>query len=209
MDRVKEFGVPTAYNPLEGNTDLQKQCFLELIQDPAYEDINHYFDPRDAANLMPILGGYKRLDAPARALMRSVIEFYLSDLGYKSGVVSMCRSLNIDKFVFEQRVVKQWPEFWPFVSLLISRKIQNSKHRVDSATLEAAVNGSHQDRRLFYEVFGDLKREESRGSGTTLIFVNDAMHRPVVERGASEATIVDVTKVEDSTPQALEALKDL
>jgi hypothetical protein len=65
-----------------------------------------------------------------------------------------------------------------FVNLLIWYQMQSAVGRVDLSTLDAAITGTHQDRRLYYERVGKLKQKEVGTGGGTIVFLNDAIKRP-------------------------------
>jgi len=209
MERAAESSV-LALTP---NTEVQLEHWKKLTSDPRLEPFSLMVQVEDAAIAMHYLQGVIDTSPKGRAIAEKLIDFYMSDVGFKSGVHSALRQLDIAKCDYDEYLIRKWLSFWPFVTMLIARKVHNSKHRVDSATLEAAINGSHQDRRLFYEVFGGLKKDEGRGGSTTLIFINDNMHRPQFESEARKAAAVLIERVadleEDSAPEAIEALTDL
>jgi hypothetical protein len=211
QDRIAET-IPPQLALHQYSDEVDRACHLELIKNDKLIPFNVWVEVGDARLASFYLKDVEKLSEKRRVTAERVIEFYLSDEGYKSGVPKALRTLGIDKGEFDI-LVTDWKYFWPFTTMLVARKIHNSKHRVDSATLEAAINGTHQDRRLFYEVFGGLKKDEGRGGSTTLIFINDSMHRPQFESEARKAAAVLIEKVadleQDSAPEAIEALTDL
>ncbi len=59
------------------------------------------------------------------------------------------------------------------------------------ATTDAAINGQHQDRRLYYELQGRLKNaNKASGGGTKIVFQQNILARPNAEScEASQASI--------------------
>lgn len=101
----------------------------------------------------------------------------------------MLSELKIPDDRFRQ-IEYYWPGFWPFVTLVSTTYLHAANYaRIVQSTVDAAVNGNHQDRRLYYEAFRGLRQKGEGGGNKTFVFINDSVARPA-ERS------VDVQSVE-------------
>ena len=77
-----------------------------------------------------------------------------------------------------QHLEYKWPNLYVLINLLVRQKLIASRHKVDHSTLAAAVAGDSRDRRLYYELIGEMKREPASPGEKGIVFVNNILVRP-------------------------------
>ena len=88
--------------------------------------------------------------------------------------------LNIDSiYTMIDRSKRKGNDFQQFIHDQMTKVLQSNKLNVANSLVEGAVSGSHMDRKLFYELTGDLKKEVDINVNNTLcIGINTQGIRP-------------------------------
>jgi len=139
--------------------------FADFIPVEVAPEAEKYFDK-----------GFLSLHAETRAAALKIVQFVLEEGGWRYSNAEICRRIGIPYLrICTLRIT--WMYWVTFLNLLQSTQLYSGVGRVDLATLDRAVDGGHQDRRLYYERVGLLKQKEvSRGGA--IIFLNDNISRP-------------------------------
>lgn len=125
------------------------------------------------------LQGARSLSLQSRQRAEKIAQFLMNVENKCKSQCAMLNELSIP--VSEFRLIERtWAGFWPFVTLISTTYILAANHaRIVQSTIDSAVNGTHQDRRLYYEAFRGLRaRGEAGGGQKVVVFINDSVRRP-------------------------------
>lgn len=158
----------------------REEILAEWEDNVNLEPINQYLNLDNIAELAPILPLLLRTQPKTRRTMHAVLAFYAQDPGNVAlSTRAMCAKLGLD-YVNWWRLTNVRPEIMKFINHVLVSTAQSYRGRVHVAAAEAGVTGGHQDRRLFFELTGDLKRGGGRegGGNITVVIKNDVITRP-------------------------------
>ena len=125
--------------------------------------------------------------------LRSVIDYLsITENLYKSER-AMCLELNINYNTWYGW--SRGRSAWKFINLiLIGSTDDEYEGRVHRVVADSAINGSHQDRRLYLELTKKITRAggKSNQAGVNVIFIQDSMTRPeIAERSTIDVSLDD------------------
>jgi hypothetical protein len=87
---------------------------------------------------------------------------------------------------------RRYPAIWKFINLIVILTADlTHESRVHSAVADSAINGGHQDRRLYLELTKRITRAGvvSKAGGVNIVFLQDSMQRPEVRVGGGKAIV--------------------
>lgn len=156
------------------------EALARVQGNPDYAPLNEFVTLELAQECEKYLQlGAGKISHESRQSAASVVHFMCDVENKGKTQAAMLKELGIplQNFRFLERY---WPGFWPFVTLISCNYMLAANHaRIVQSTLDAAVTGTHQDRRLYFEAFRGLRaRGEGQGGKAVVVFINDSVRRP-------------------------------
>lgn len=189
--------------PLPASQDsetLDEPQRLELVEkwraNLDIRPLDRYLNPDNIVQANQMLPYLTEIAPKTRGHVDRMIEFlFEGPENYRKSFKAICECLEIS-YVSFWKSCHQRPSILRFINLIVSGTAAlQASGRIDMATTQAAIDGQHQDRRLYYELQGRLKGAQRKDGGAVkIVFQQNMLARPSAE--GSEASQAVAIKIE-------------
>jgi len=165
-----------------------------------YEPLGEHVNSSNVERLEPLLNILSDTSAQTRRRVHKMIEILLEPGAYVLSFRDLCTKMDVT-YNNWWRTVAQYPAIWRFVNaIVIGTTDLEFEGRVHGAVAQRAIDGGHQDSRLYLELTKKLSRTGSKGGGgNTIIFIQDTMSRAEYSPKGSGPSTLDL-EIVDAEP---------
>ena len=183
---------------------------LETYSDPSWDPITFFLNADNAQLAAPILKEMHKTEAKTRRLVKTVIDYFLEGPeNFAKSESKMCSELNIPYYNWYSQS-RRCPAIWRFINLVVVGTANLvGEGRAHMAALNNALQGGHQDLRLWFELTKKISRAGAVGKagGVNIIFVQDSMQRPEGS-GQGDTTIITLDSTPSKTEESVKQVRD-